>query len=1172
MKNVSNQFKDVIKAGGPFYAYANVKLSNNTQFTLDSEDDFYIDGNNYSESGGSGFPIGVAMSKQITLSLDNSDGRYSDYDFYGAVITLYTEADLPNGTVERIPEGIFTVIDSVAPGDVLEITAYDNMYKLDTEYQSNLTYPATTQQIWNNLCSTYDLLSGSTQFENNDFIVQSKPEGVTGRQMAGYIAQIACGNAVADTSGRLCIKSFDFSEFDTSEMIVAGEIETSSGCHILSEFSQDPDIGTDDVTITGVMTTIEAENSDEEDQTIIYGTSDYALSIDNPLITGSEQTAISLIGERVTGLTIRPFSGDFSPNPRIEFADLAYLVDRKDNVYKTIITSNDFNYLASSSLENGLESPERNRSVYSGNATEVYRKTQEAIRKSRTEWEKAAENLNNQIKNSSGLYPTEEEQPDGSTIYYFHNKPTLEESSTIIKITAQALAISTDGGKTYPTGITVDGNAIVSILDTIGVNASWINTGVLNISDEDGNEIMYVDVDTGVVRINAQSLTISGSPVASEQYVQDQVAKLGTLNIILSNDYCSVPVTSDGTIVTGGLSGVDTVVTVLYGTTDITDRAQVTITESAGIDGTWSAANKKYTVSSVTTDNAWADFSVTYQGINVVKRFTVAKLYPGADGEPGKNYQLGSSAVTVRRGKYGVLSPTYVDFTSYYFSGDAVRQPYSGRFAIEESVDGMSWTSRYTSEEDEDAVRCHFYSPMVTSAGLYLSDAQGRFLAALELPEDVIAIRCTLYAAGGTANIIDRQTVSIITDAKSLSAEEYFNLLTDNGRIQGIFMRGDQLFINGEYVQTKGLKAVNQQGQTTFYIDDQGNVTINAQSLSIAGLVAATQQYAAGQASQALADSESYADSVGKNVNNSINQEEIFNRLFANGAVQGISMQKIGSQYYLYINAEYINSGELVGRTIRNENSTLVISYDGSVTSKVLDGGKSGILEDGYLKMQHQDISNLPTSREGISVENPNFMSHLTAHSIFFFKKSGNAWSTNGGFYADVYDNDFTCYLDAEFFGNVTGVSSYTLQAETDNYATKLKYAAQTASPYISDIGQGITDSSGECYVSIDDIFSETVDQDCEYQVFLQKEGQGDIWVDSKEPTFFIVKGTPNLKFSWELKAKQKGYANERLETYGLSDHENDIDYESFYGSEVEKYFKEQEEMYSEEINQLYVS
>ena len=605
-------------------------------------------------------------------------------------------------------------------------------------------------------------------------------------------------------------------------------------------------------------------------------------------------------------MTIRPFSGDFFPNPRIEFADLAYLVDRKDNVYKTIITSNDFNYLAGSSLENGLESPERNRSVYSGNATEVYRKTQEAIRKSRTEWEKAAENLNNQIKNSSGLYPTEEEQPDGSTIYYFHDKPTLEESSTIIKITAQALAISTDGGKTYPTGITVDGNAIVSILNTIGVNASWINTGVLNISDEDGNEIMYVDVDTGVVRINAQSLTISGSPVASQQYVRDQVAKLGTLNIILSNDYCSVPVTSDGTIVTGGLSGVDTVVTVLYGTTDITDRVQITITESAGIDGTWSAANKKYTVSSVTTDNAWADFSVTYQGINVVKRFTVAKLYPGADGEPGKNYQLGSSAVTVRRGKYGVLSPAYVDFTSYYFSGDAVRQPYSGRFAIEESVDGMSWTSRYTSEEDEDAVRCHFYSPMVTSAGLYLSDAQGRFLSALELPEDVIAIRCTLYAAGGTANIIDRQTVSIITDAKSLSAEEYFNLLTDNGRIQGIFMRGDQLFINGEYVQTKGLKAVNQQGQTTFYIDDQGNVTINAQSLSISGQGAATEEYTDNAVQKGLQD---------------LSQQDIINKLINGGIQQGLYM-KDGK---LYMSLSFCLADELVLGGANNGNGRLIV-------------------------------------------------------------------------------------------------------------------------------------------------------------------------------------------------------------------------------------------------------
>lgn len=1179
MKNVSSEFKNQLNIGNRNYVRsADITLKNNVVLHLDNSDlwqnGLKID---TATSSSSSFDIGSVIIGKLTLVINNISEEYSDYDFTDCVASnVKVGITLPDGTIESLSYGKFYLNEAKYNGSIITLEFYDVLHKFDRNYsESSLSFPATLGQIVQNACVECGVVLNTVSFDHDDYIIQSRPsdESLTFRQVLQWVCQIACLYCLADELGRLNLLWYDT---DTLENIdLSEEIpENPEGYHHLHSFSS-INVGLDDVIITGVrvIQDVEGENGTEQ---ITYqsGADGYVLLVSgNKLIQGdSGTTIVSMIAEKLVGIRFRTYSASHLSNPTIEPGDIAVITNRKGRKYKTIITNNTFQPGNFQNTSCGATPPARQSATRYSQITQVYVDYRKEITKERTQREQALEDLNDRVNNSSGLFTTTEEQPDGSKKYYLHNKPSMEESDIIWSMTAEAWSVSTDGGKTQNAGMTVDGDTIVRILTATGVNANWINTGILLVSDEDDNEIMYVDVDTGVVRINAQSLTISGSPVASQQYVRDQVAKLGTLNIILSNDYCSVPADTEGNIVAGGLSGVDTVVTVLYGTTDITDQVQITITESAGIDGSWSAANKKYTVSSVTTDNAWADFSVTYQGINVVKRFTVAKLYPGEDGEPGKNYQLGSSAVTVRRGKYGVLSPAYVDFTSYYFSGDAVRQPYSGRFAIEESVDGMSWTSRYTSEEDEDAVRCHFYSPMVTSAGLYLSDAQGRFLAALELPEDVIAIRCTLYAAGGTTSIIDRQTVSIITDAKSLSAEEYFNLLTDNGRIQGIFMRGNQLFINGEYVQTRGLKAVDENGNTTFYINDKGEVELNVKSLMIAGLGAATQQYAAEQASQALTDSKTYADSVGQNVNNAINQEEIFNRLFANGAVQGISMQKIGSQYYLYINAEYINSGELVGRTIRNENSTLVISYDGSVTSKVLDGGKSGILEDGYLKMQHQDISNLPTSREGVSVENPNFMSHLTAHSIFFFKKSGNTWSTNGGFYADVYDNDFVCYLDAEFLGNVTGVSSYTLRAETDNYATKLKYAAQTASPYISDIGQGITDSSGECYVSIDDIFSETVDQDCEYQVFLQKEGQGDIWVDSKEPAFFIVKGTPNLKFSWELKAKQKGYANERLETYGLSDHENDIDYESFYGSEVEKYFKEQEEMYSEEINQLYVS
>ena len=127
--------------------------------------------------------------------------------------------------------------------------------------------------------------------------------------MAGYIAQIAVGNAVADANGRLCIKSYDFSQFNESDTVVPGEIETDSGIHILSEFMSDPIIGTDDVVITGITTSV--TNDEGETSTVIYGDDEYAIFIDNPLITGKEQTAIALIGDELIGLSVRPFSGDF---------------------------------------------------------------------------------------------------------------------------------------------------------------------------------------------------------------------------------------------------------------------------------------------------------------------------------------------------------------------------------------------------------------------------------------------------------------------------------------------------------------------------------------------------------------------------------------------------------------------------------------------------------------------------------------------------------------------------------------------------------------------------------------------------------------------------------------------------------------------------------------------
>lgn len=111
---------------------------------------------------------------------------------------------------------------------------------------------------------------------------------------------------------------------------------------------------------------------------------------------------------------------------------------------------------------------------------------------------------------------------------------------------------------------------------------------------------------------------------------------------------------------------------------------------------------------------------------------------------------------------------------------------------------------------------------------------------------------------------------------------------------------------------------------------------------------------------------------------------------------------------------------------------------------------------------------------------------------------------------------------------SVSGTKSRNV--ETDNYSERLLYCYETPTPLFGDIGEAFIDEDGFGFVDIDDIFSETLAERVEYQVFLQKEGEGDCWISDKDPRYFIIEGTPGLKVAWELKSKQKDYQNIRFE------------------------------------------
>lgn len=524
MRNVSNEYIETMRSRRDFYAVAEITFADGAKKTL-SKGDFAISGNSVTESAESNsFPLGILAAKRITLSLMNDDERWSEYAFYGAKISLQTKFDLDDGTTEALSIGTFTVITPESYGTVISVTAMDDSYKSDVDYSTGLSYPITAGEALKDSCRTCGITLLTTEFPNDDYVIPSKPESITHRQLIGMVAMIAGGNAVFDESNRLVIKPYDFSAFEksgdewggifdrlseerymTGDDVFGGVFEPwdvgeednpvftdLDSIHFLYDFKSGIRVESDDVVITGIQ--IEGEDENGDKKTYLYGSEGYVLSVENRLAIGKEEEAVRRIGQTIIGLRFRPFSGDHIAYPLAEFMDLAYLVDRVGRAYRTVLTDVSFAYYGFTNLKCSAESPIRNSSTYYGNETKAVVQAQKIVEKERTEREKAIENLAAQLAQSSGLFMTTEAQPGGGNVYYMHDRKELSESMVVWKLTANAFGISTDGGGTYPYGLDATGTAILSRIYAIGINADYLTAGKVKAERIDVDDLFAQDI------------------------------------------------------------------------------------------------------------------------------------------------------------------------------------------------------------------------------------------------------------------------------------------------------------------------------------------------------------------------------------------------------------------------------------------------------------------------------------------------------------------------------------------------------------------------------------------------------------------------------------------------------------------------------------------------------
>lgn len=727
--------------------------------------------------------------------------------------------------IETIDKGIYTITTPEQYGEILSFTALDDMYKTNATYISHLVLPQSIETLVRDACETLGIPSEVSMAHGN-LIVSEIPENMTFRQLFGWAAMLETANARLDSRGYLRFIRWDFSNVqeDYNAVVDAdGNVTFKGGASIdsesfisptgnwtidsdgfltliesaadtsekLKDFFTSPTVSSDDIVITG----IKLKNRENE---AMYGSTGYVLELENDLVADSDlDTVAAQIGDSIIGAKFRNMSGELVYNPLIEFGDMAYTYDRKWNRYITPLTDVSCSVNGKTTVKTQADDPIRGQSKFQSESTKAIVEARRLVKKEQSAREKAVEKLEETLKNSSGLYETSVTQEDGSTITYLHDKPTLAESKNVIKFTAEAIGVSNDGGKTYPYGFFLTGDLIAKILYAHGINADYIDTGALTVRDSDGNIIFQVDMDTKKVIISGDNVVIGGSSLPDKLTKMDNnIASAKNMTFQLSNDMQTITSDADGNIPV--FPTVATTAKVMYGSSDITNDCSYTVTKSDSVTGSWDVDTHTYTVTGLSADNGWVDIKATYLiNLSITKRFTISKQKKGEDGkdgEPGRTYMVEPSCNVLKRGSDKTISPNFITFKAYYRDGkSATRVPYKGRFVVEETADGNTWNTIYTSSIDEDTVTHYLYSILTNGSGQTVASSNG---STVGIPRDVTNVRCKLYASGGTTTLMDMQSVAVVIDVDNLTQSQIVEILSNDGAWKGLYYKNGQLYIS----------------------------------------------------------------------------------------------------------------------------------------------------------------------------------------------------------------------------------------------------------------------------------------------------------------------------------------------------------------------------------------
>lgn len=322
---------------------------------------------------GNKIEVGSAISAELTLALQNIDGRFNGYTFEGS--DLFVEIGVENG--EYIPCGKFTVDEPPRSAFHIALKALDYMMRFDREVDwTKLSFPMSVKQLLIRIAELCEVdISADIDLDslpNIDETVMKAPTStnINYRQILQWIAQITGTCAFMDWVGELRLSWFTETEeaLTPSNRYIGGNIHEK------------------DITVTGVS--ISTGNG-----TFVSGSADYALTVEgNELIyAGTEQYIADNVFAVIGAFSYRPYQCNSLPMPYLYPLDVITYVDGDGNRINTVVTNHTFSLNGASALSAVGETATKNG--YSAKKGLTKKEIDAAIKEAMKDFDSTAEHI-----------------------------------------------------------------------------------------------------------------------------------------------------------------------------------------------------------------------------------------------------------------------------------------------------------------------------------------------------------------------------------------------------------------------------------------------------------------------------------------------------------------------------------------------------------------------------------------------------------------------------------------------------------------------------------------------------------------------------------------------------------------------------------------------------------